>query len=88
MRHAAASRVVITLTRAADAIRLCVVDDGIGFAVPPDPSAYAATGHLGLVGVNERIARLSGTAKVTSAPGGPTSIQIDVPLPTIVDART
>ncbi len=88
VRHAAASRVVITCTRAADAIRLVVVDDGIGFEVPPDPSAYAGTGHLGLVGVSERISRLTGTVEVTSAPGGPTSVQIDVPLPVTVDART
>ena len=88
VRHASASRVVITFTRAADAIRLVVVDDGVGFEAPPDFSAYAATGHLGLVGVNERISRLTGTVGVTSAPGGPTSVRIDVPLPITVDART
>ncbi len=85
LRHAHASRVRIRLTRAADAIRLSVRDDGCGFQASPDFAVYAATGHLGLAGLRERFARLGGVVQVESRPGGPTVLTVEAPLhPTAV----
>ena len=80
LRHAQASRVRIRLTRAADAIRLSVRDDGCGFQASPDFAVYAATGHLGLAGLRERFTRLGGVVHVESRPGGPTILTVEAPL--------
>ena len=87
LRHASASQVQITLTRAVDAVRLSVRDDGAGFDVPRDFAGYAATGHLGLAGLQERCARFGGKFRVRSRPGGPTIVQVDVPLLSLVSAE-
>lgn len=80
LRHAQASRVRIRLTRAADAIRLSVRDDGRGFEATSDFAVYAATGHLGLAGLRERFTRLGGRVHVESRPGGPTVLTVEAPL--------
>lgn len=80
LRHAHASRVRIRLTRAADAIRLSVRDDGRGFQASADFAVYAATGHLGLAGMRERFMRLGGRVHVESRPGGPTVLTVEAPL--------
>ncbi len=79
LRHAQASRVRIRLTRAADAIRLTVRDDGQGFQASSDFAVYAATGHLGLAGLRERFSRLGGAVQVESRPGGPTVLTVEAP---------
>ncbi|MDE2902298.1 MAG: sensor histidine kinase [Chloroflexota bacterium] len=80
LRHAQASSVRIRLTRASDAIRLSVRDDGRGFEASPDFAAYAATGHLGLAGLRERFTRLGGVMQVESQPGGPTVLTVEAPI--------
>jgi signal transduction histidine kinase len=80
LRHSQATHVRIRLTRAADAIRLTVRDDGRGFETSTDFAAYAATGHLGLAGLRERFARLGGRVLVDSCPGGPTVLTVEAPL--------
>ncbi len=80
LRHSQASRVRIRLTCAADAIRLSVQDDGCGFPASSDLSAYAAVGHLGLAGLQERFSRLGGRLHVDSRPGGPTILTVEAPL--------
>jgi len=87
IRHAQASRVRIVLARAADAVRLTVCDNGVGFEVPGDLVQLASSGHLGLAGMYERFVRLDGVMRVHSRPGGPTSVEVEllVPLPTGAD---
>ena len=80
LRHSHASRVRIRLTRAADAIRLSVRDNGRGFHASTDLAAYAATGHLGLAGLRERFSRMGGRVHVESRPGGPTVLTVESPL--------
>ncbi len=80
LRHSRASRVRIRLTFAADAIRLSVQDNGCGFAASSDLTAYAAMGHLGLVGLQERFSRLGGHLHVDSGLGGPTVLIVEAPL--------
>lgn len=80
VRHSQASRVRLRLTCAADAIRLSIQDNGCGFAASSDLTAYAAMGHLGLAGLQERFSRLGGHLQVDSRLGGPTVLTVEAPL--------
>ena len=77
-QHARASQVRIEAWRAETDVMLSVTDDGIGFRVAAAP---ARPGHLGLLGMKERVEILGGTFKVVSEPGQGTSIRVSLPLP-------
>jgi signal transduction histidine kinase len=77
-RHAAASRIGLTLSYMGDELTLDVRDDGRGF----DPQALPAPdghGGYGLTAMRQRVARLAGTLAVESEPGGGTAISASVP---------
>jgi signal transduction histidine kinase len=77
-KHAAASRVTVTLSYLDDVAMLDVHDDGIGF----DHAATVAAGAgLGLHAMAERVAALGGSLAVESAPGEGTTIAVEVPTP-------
>ena len=75
-KHAAASRVEVTLERDADSVVLTVRDNGRGFAsgAPRKPESF------GLLGLRERVSLLGGEVSVESAPGRGTSIEVRLPL--------
>ncbi|WP_306318881.1 MULTISPECIES: sensor histidine kinase [unclassified Streptomyces] len=78
-RHAAATRVGVTLSFMAGEVTLDVRDDGRGF----DPTALRArsgTGGFGLDGMRARAERLAGGVTVESEEGGGTAISAHVPL--------
>jgi signal transduction histidine kinase len=75
VKHAAATRVSIVLTRRNGGVSAIVEDDGRGFT-PHDVRNDA----LGLVGMRERLALLGGTLAVESTPGAGTSLVAFVPL--------
>ena len=68
-RHAEARTVHLALHRHEQGIRLTVRDDGRGFPAGADLASFERDGHLGLVGMRERIAALGGTVAVTSTGG-------------------
>ncbi|MBM7774961.1 signal transduction histidine kinase [Actinokineospora baliensis] len=72
-RHAAATRVDVTLSYMEDVIILDVRDDGIGFDV-------AASGGFGLTALRQRVRALSGSVDIESAPGGGTAVSVTVPV--------
>jgi signal transduction histidine kinase len=77
-KHAAASRVTLTLSYLEDAVTLDVAEDGVGF----EPAAAATTGGgLGLRAMRERVEGLGGRLVVESAPGEGTTIAVEVPAP-------
>ena len=78
-KHAAASRVTVTLSYLDDLTMLDVHDDGVGF----DQAATAASagGGLGLHAMAERVAALGGSMVIESAPGEGTTIAVEVPAP-------
>nr|NLI50237.1 sensor histidine kinase [Propionibacterium sp.] len=80
-RHAAATRVRVTVTRAEDRVRLDVVDDGVGFE-PATALAAGPTlaGGYGLRAMRTRLAELGGGLAVESEPGHGTAVSVTVPF--------
>ena len=75
IKHAGATRAVITLVERSDVLSLCVEDDGCGFDLEG-----ASSGGFGLIGIRERVELLGGTITVTSSPGAGTRIETVVPV--------
>jgi signal transduction histidine kinase len=78
IKHSGARRAALTATVAATAgrrggvLRLRVTDDGRGGAAPGAGS--------GLAGLAQRVRTVDGTLHVTSPPGGPTAVTVELPL--------
>ncbi len=72
-RHASARHVRVGLERAVSVVILRVEDDGKGFAAN-------RTRGLGLLGMEERAAQLSGRVRVQSEPGHGTCVTAEIPL--------
>jgi signal transduction histidine kinase len=71
VRHAEARTVQVSASHAGEMLRATVSDDGHGGA---DPAA-----GTGLSGVERRLATFDGILAVSSPPGGPTIVAIEVP---------
>ncbi|KAA1420762.1 sensor histidine kinase [Mumia zhuanghuii] len=78
-QHAQASRVQVTLTYADDAVRLDVVDDGVGFDRELVSAGRARSGY-GLRAMQERLEELGGAVEVETAPGRGTAVAATLPL--------
>jgi signal transduction histidine kinase len=79
IRHARAQHVWIELSQTADALDLAVRDDGAGFDVAKTLEQAPGCGHLGLLGMKERVQILGGGIEVDSEPGHGTRIRISLP---------
>lgn len=77
--HSGASRVDISVIATAGAVQAEVRDDGCGFELDSTYSRAVTEGHLGLVGMHERVQMLGGTTSIDSRPGGPTVISVRLP---------
>jgi signal transduction histidine kinase len=77
VRHADAKRASVVVLRRADAVVLLVEDDGRGFEYSEDATDQ---GGLGLTGMRERVALLSGKIEVESSPGSGTSLRVVIPV--------
>lgn len=81
-KHAAASRVGVTLSYMEDVVTLDVRDDGIGF----EPAGIQGDG-FGLPGMRQRVQRVAGSLEVESAPGEGTAVSATVPaIPAAIPA--
>ncbi|MER7129941.1 sensor histidine kinase [Streptosporangium saharense] len=78
-RHARAGRVRVELRREPEALRLVIVDDGVG--LPQERRS-----GVGLTSMRERTAELGGLCLVSGAPGRGTTVEVMLPLLT-TDAR-
>lgn len=79
LRHAQAGQVDIRLVLEPNEVTLEIQDNGQGFEVPARWVELARTGHLGLVGAQERAGAVGGTLTVTSGPGSGTRIRVTAP---------
>ncbi|MGV9776168.1 sensor histidine kinase [Streptosporangium sp. NPDC003464] len=71
-KHAAAGRVDVSASYGPETVTLEVRDDGRGF----DP---AHTGGYGLPGMRARVEQVGGTLRLTSSPGGGTTLEVVLP---------
>jgi signal transduction histidine kinase len=77
--HSQASRVSIAVSSGPDGVIATVFDDGRGFDPEQELIRAARGGHLGLVGMHERVRVLGGVTSIESRPGGPTVISVNLP---------
>jgi signal transduction histidine kinase len=75
LRHSLASRVHVRLTCANGALKMSIVDNGIGF----DPAAPRKTSSFGLLDLHERVAGHGGNFIVISARAHGTEVIVEIP---------
>jgi signal transduction histidine kinase len=77
--HSGAGRVSVTIAAHERGVEARVEDDGRGFDPETTLLQAARAGHLGLVGMHERVRMLGGRTRIDSRPGGPTVIAVSLP---------
>ncbi|RPJ38456.1 MAG: hypothetical protein EHM21_16835, partial [Chloroflexi bacterium] len=77
-RHSNAGQLWINWVLEDQEVWLEIKDDGVGFEVPSDWGAHARSGHLGLVGMRERILAMGGEILIDSQPGQGTRVQVKI----------
>ncbi len=80
VKHARAETASVVVERRPASVRVIVEDDGIGLRRADEAGASGARHGLGLIGIRERVALLRGSVEIESAPGGGTSLYVEVPL--------
>jgi PAS domain S-box-containing protein len=80
LRHARARRVSLVLQRFPDQAVVVIEDDGVGFDADSESTEAKDGGQLGLLGMRERVALVSGTLTVESTPGRGTTVIARIPL--------
>ncbi|MGW2559072.1 sensor histidine kinase [Streptomyces sp. NPDC001514] len=73
-KHSGAGRATLTARHTGDRLTVEVQDDGTGGASPDQGT--------GLTGLADRLAVLDGTLSITSPPGGPTVLRLEIPCRT------
>jgi len=79
-KHAEADSVVVSVERRDDKVVLVVEDNGVGFDVEAKQQLSATDRGMGLFGMHERAALVSGTIQIESEPTVGTSIFVWVPV--------
>jgi two-component system sensor histidine kinase UhpB len=79
-RHAQATQASLSISYSPGSLTLQVVDDGVGFIVPKDPSEFAQAGHYGLLGLKERAELIGATLQIQSSPGKGTHLSVTLPV--------
>jgi signal transduction histidine kinase len=76
VRHGAPKHLSVTVGFDRGALEVKIEDDGCGF----DPSIMRpSNGHYGLTGMRERVGKLGGDFRITSAPGAGTRVTLTIP---------
>jgi signal transduction histidine kinase len=77
--HSDADRVWVEIVTAEGIVEVVIGDNGSGFEPEAALVRAAREGHLGIVGMHERVQMLGGSTKIDSKPGGPTIISARLP---------
>lgn len=80
-KHAKASHAEVCVEKLETGIQVSVKDDGKGFDSSEELKKPRRAGRLGLVGMRERLALVSGRLEIQSTPGGGTVLTAYVPFP-------
>jgi PAS domain S-box-containing protein len=76
-KHARASHIEVVLENSMGGWHVRIEDDGVGFA--PEDEPVERPGHLGLLGMRERMETNGGRLSVVSAPGAGTTVELWLP---------
>lgn len=79
VRHAGASQISVRLGFDPVWAFLEIADDGRGFVPPRDWLEMARKGHLGLIGIHERLDTLGGKMEIISRPGQGARLRVWLP---------
>jgi signal transduction histidine kinase len=80
LRHASARRIDVRVVRGPHTISISIFDDGRGFDAAGTLGGAAAAGHLGVVGMRERVRGRGGTFTFDSRPGSGTRVTAELPV--------
>ncbi len=80
LKHANATEVSVRFRFNEKQAELEMRDNGRGFVLPESWITLARQGHLGLVGMRERVENVGGQVLIKSAPGAGTAIRVVAPL--------
>jgi signal transduction histidine kinase len=83
-RHSRSSRIEARIKFSLHEIVFEIMDNGVGFEMPPSLSLFTSQGRFGMLGMFEHAELLGGNIKVESAAGSGTRLTASVP----VNART
>ena len=78
-KHSRASRCSVQVRLEDGVLTAVVTDDGVGGAVLAAPAESTGLGSTGLSGLRDRAIAAGGQVRLSSPPGGPTSIWVEVP---------
>ena len=78
-RHARATHVDVTIAFSEHQVSLEVLDNGIGFVLPP-VSDFTTGGQLGLISMQERARLLQGRLVIQSSPEKGTRVTVSIPV--------
>jgi len=79
IRHSQAQHAWIEVTYLERGLQISIRDDGKGFRVPTNPTAFVKKGHFGLIGLQERAELIDGTLRIQSSLGTGTTTIIHLP---------
>ncbi len=80
VKHARATHARVLLRREADALRIIIEDDGVGFEVAHISAGADTVRTFGLFNIRERVEYLGGRVKIRSEPGNGTRVTLMAPL--------
>jgi signal transduction histidine kinase len=80
-KHSGATRVGLVLRRSAEHVQAIIEDDGRGFDARVASQSGNGSGHLGLLGIRERLGTVGGSLKVESAPNSGATLIVRIPIP-------
>ncbi len=81
IRHGGAKSVQVMLQRKGADLLVVIEDDGRGFDTGEWRNEVLRAGHLGLLGIEERVGLFGGTFRIESRPGSGTSLFVEIPIP-------
>jgi signal transduction histidine kinase len=83
-RHAQAKHVEITLRHSTPrALIVSLCDDGKGLSEEFNITALASKGHLGLLGISERVSLMGGRLHMQALPEGGSMLTVEIPHPRV-----
>lgn len=80
LRHASASSVAVEITLGPGRIRLCIVDNGVGFDLASGLMASDGRPHLGLIGMQDRVFGLNGSLEIVSGRRKGCTVIAEIPV--------